>query len=129
MQRHSFQDGDVIFREGEHSDSAYLIVSGQVRIVRIHDADAPETLAVLGQGEYFGEMGAIDNKPRSATAMALGPVLCMSVGQDEFMDMLLNRPQDSIELLKILFERLRSANEKLARLEQAAARGPTERSS
>lgn len=42
----------------------------------------------------------------------------MSVGRDEFMDMLLKRPQESIDLLKVLFERLRSANEKLARIEE-----------
>lgn len=62
-------------------------------------------------------MGAIDDKARSATALAKGPVTCMSVSRDEFMDMLLNRPQESIDLLKVLFERLRSANEKLARIE------------
>ncbi len=63
-------------------------------------------------------MGVIDDRSRSATVMAKGPVTCMSVGRDEFMDMLLNRPQDSIDLLKVLFERLRSANQKLARIEE-----------
>ncbi len=62
-------------------------------------------------------MGAIDEKPRSASAIAKGPVAYMSVSQEEFMDMLLNRPQESIDLLKVLFERLRRANEKLARIE------------
>ncbi len=76
-----------------------------------------EAVAVLNQGEYFGEMGAIDDKPRSATAIAKGPVACMSIGRDEFMDMLLNRPQEAIDILKVLFERLRIANEELARIE------------
>jgi CRP-like cAMP-binding protein len=62
-------------------------------------------------------MGAIDDRPRSATAVAKGPVACMSVGRDEFMDMLLNRPQESIDILKVLFERLRVANEELAKIE------------
>jgi CRP-like cAMP-binding protein len=65
-------------------------------------------------------MGAIDDKPRSATALAMGPVVCMSVDQEEFMDMLLSRPQESIELLKVLFERLRDANRRL--LEQEAGK-------
>ncbi len=122
MKRHNFKGGDVIFREGERSNAAYLITSGQVEIVRVRDGGKSETIAVLNQGEYFGEMGAIDDKPRSATAIAKGPMACMSVGQEEFRDMLLNRPQESIDLLKVLFERLRKANEKLARIEKAEGR-------
>ena len=122
MKRHNFKGGDVIFREGERSNAAYLITSGQVEIVRVRDGGKSETIAVLNQGEFFGEMGAIDDKPRSATAIAKGPMACMSVGQEEFRDMLLNRPQESIYLLKVLFERLRKANEKLARIEKAEGR-------
>jgi len=122
VKRHNFEGGDVIFREGEQSNAAYLITSGQVEIVRVRDDGKFETIAVLNQGEYFGEMGAIDDKPRSATAIAKGPAACMSVGQEEFRDMLLNRPQESIDLLKVLFKRLRKANEKLARIEKAEGR-------
>ena len=118
MKRHDFENGEIIFRKGDRSDAAYLITQGQVEIVREREDGEVETVAVLERGEYFGEMGAIDEKPRSATAKAKGPVACMSVSQEEFMDMLLNRPQESIDLLKVLFERLRNANERLARLER-----------
>ena len=99
MKRHNFKSGDVIFREGERSNAAYLITSGQVEIVLVRDHDKSKTIAVLNKGEYFGEMGAIDDKPRSASAIAKGPLVCMSVGQKEFTDMLINRPQESINLL------------------------------
>jgi CRP-like cAMP-binding protein len=88
-----------------------------VKILQVRRDGGSEALAVLNRGEYFGEMGAIDDKPRSATAIAKGPVTCMSLGRDEFMDMLLNRPQESIDILKVLFQRLRIANEELARIE------------
>ena len=117
MKRHDFKDGEVVFRQGAASDAAYLITQGQVEIVQERPNGETETVALLRRGEYFGEMGAIDNKPRSASAVAKGEVACMSVSQEEFMDMLLNRPRESIDLLKVLFERLRKANEKLARLE------------
>ena len=117
MKRHDFEDGEVIFRKGDRSDEAYLITQGQVEIVQVRHDDKLEVVAVLKRGDYFGEMGAIDDKSRSATALAKGPVACMSVSQEEFMDMLLNRPQESIDLLKVLFERLRRANERLARIE------------
>ena len=118
MKRHDFEDGEVIFRKGDRSDEAFLITQGQVEIVHVpHDGDS-EVIAVLKRGDYFGEMGVIDDKSRSATAFAKGSVACMSVGRDEFMDMLLKRPQESIDLLKVLFERLRSANEMLVRFEE-----------
>ena len=120
MKRHSFESGEVIFREGDRSDSAFLILSGKIEIVRRQSDGEDRHIAVLGKGEYVGEMGAIDDKPRSATALAMGPVVCMSVDQEEFMDMLLSRPQESIELLKVLFERLRDANRRL--LEQKAGK-------
>jgi CRP-like cAMP-binding protein len=120
MKRHSYETGEVIFREGEPSDAAFLILSGKVEVVRRQIDGGDKHIAILDKGEYVGEMGAIDDKPRSATALAMGPVICMSVDQEEFMDMLLKRPQDSIELLKVLFERLRDANRRL--LEQEAGK-------
>jgi CRP-like cAMP-binding protein len=122
MKRHSYESGDVIFREGEPSDAAFLILSGKVEVVRRQAGDDDKHIAVLGKGEYVGEMGAIDDKPRSATAIAMGQVICMSVDQEEFMDMLLSRPQESIELLKVLFERLRDANRRLLEQEASTAR-------
>jgi CRP-like cAMP-binding protein len=121
MKRHSYESGEVIFREGEPSDVAFLILSGKIEVVHRQVGDEDRHIAVLGKGEYVGEMGAIDDKPRSATALAMGEVICMSVDQEEFMDMLLSRPQESIELLKVLFERLRDANRRL--LEREASRG------
>lgn len=119
MKRHEFADGEVIIRRGDKSDAAFLITKGQVQIIQARKDGKSDVVAVLNRGEYFGEMGVIDDKPRSATVVAKGPVTCMSVGRDEFMDMLLNRPEESIDLLKVLFERLRRANEKLARLERS----------
>ena len=113
MMRRSYADGDVIFREGEASDAAYLVVSGVVEIVIGLDSPERKVIAVLGKGEYFGEMGAIDSCPRSATAVAKGNVDCACVAQEEFMEMLLKQPAEAIELLKILFERLRRADRRM----------------
>jgi CRP-like cAMP-binding protein len=113
MIRRSFDDGAVIFREGEASDAAYLVVSGMVEIVVGFDSPRRKTIAVVSQGEYFGEMGAIDTCPRSATAVAMGDVDCVSVGPEEFMETLLKQPTEAIHLLKVLFERLRRADRRM----------------
>jgi len=121
MEWKNYKRDDVIFREGEPSEAAFLIVSGTVSIVKGHGTADPKELAVVGAGEYIGEMGAIDNLPRSASAVAEGPVVCAPVTPDDFMDMLRRNPEEAIDLLKILFARLREANRQLARIEQSAA--------
>jgi CRP/FNR family cyclic AMP-dependent transcriptional regulator len=113
MRRLTFGDGAVIFREGEGSDAAYLLITGVVKIVRDFGTSEEKTIAVVGKGEYFGEMGAIDNSPRSATAVAKGEVDCAAVSPEEFMDVLVKQPTEAIELLKVLFERLRRADKRL----------------
>ena len=121
MEWQNFKPDDLIFREGDESDAAYLIISGNVRIVKGYGTSNPKELAVVGAGEYVGEMGAIDNLPRSASAVAQGTVVCTPVTPAEFMDMLRKNPDEAIDLLRILFERLREANRRLADIEQAGA--------
>jgi CRP-like cAMP-binding protein len=120
MKWQNYKPGEVIFREGEESDAAYLIVSGEVRIVKGFDSPKPKDLAVVRAGEYIGEMGAIDDQPRSASAVADGPVVCAPVTPAEFMEMLRKNPDEAIDLLKILFARLRAASRRLAEIEQAS---------
>ncbi len=118
MQWRTYKPGQVIFREGELSDAAYLIVSGSVQIVKGHGGASPKTIAVVGAGEYIGEMGVIDDQPRSATAVAEDNAVCKPVTPEEFMDLILKHPGEAIDLLKILFERLRTTSNKLASIEQ-----------
>jgi CRP-like cAMP-binding protein len=118
MEWNNYRPDDLIFREGDASEAAYLIVSGSVRIVKGYGTDKPKEIAVVGAGEYVGEMGAIDNVPRSASAVAQGQVVCAPVTPADFMDMLRKNPDEAIDLLKILFQRLREANRRLAEIEQ-----------
>ena len=113
MRRQTFPDGAVIFREGEVSDAAYLLISGVVKVVQDYETPHEKTIALVGKGEYFGEMGAIDNSPRSATAVAKGEVDCAAVSPEEFMETLVKQPGEAIELLKVLFERLRRADRRM----------------
>ena len=71
MQR--FSDGEMVFRQGTRGDCMYVIRYGKVRIFR--DQDGSETtLATLKPGDSFGEIALFDEKPRSASAQALGDV-------------------------------------------------------
>lgn len=112
-----FAAGQMIFAEGDASDAAYLIRSGRVEVMKDSPV-GPIRLAVLGEGDIVGEMGVIDERPRSASLRALEPVTALAVNHQEFLDTLLHRPGDALALLRALFERLRNADQALARYAQ-----------
>ncbi len=118
MKQLRFRAGETIFSEGDPSTLAYLIWSGRVEVLK-ETATGTTCLAVLGKDDFFGEMGVIDDQPRSASARAMDDVVCSAIDKSEFLDMLLHRPQDSLELLKVFFDRLRTANRRLAGLDAA----------
>ncbi len=118
MTWNTYKDGEEIFREGETSEAAFLIVSGEVNVVKGIASGHPWTIATVGAGEYIGEMGVVDRKPRSATAIAKGPTVVAPVTQDQFLELLLQNPEEAVGLIKILIERLRAAGDKLAELGQ-----------
>jgi len=66
-QERSFASGEVIFNEGDVGDSLFVIVRGEIEVVRKGEGGAPRTIAVLKEGEFFGEMSLIDKEYRSAT--------------------------------------------------------------
>ena len=127
MKQFRFAAGETIFAEGDPSDYAYLIWSGDVEILKV-TPQGESRLAVLGKDEFLGEMGVIDEQPRSASARAITDVVCSGITQDEFTDMLLHRPDESLSLLRVLFDRLRTMNRQLAKLTEAAPpSNPTQR--
>ncbi|QQE64627.1 hypothetical protein GFS31_13080 [Leptolyngbya sp. BL0902] len=73
-----FREGETIFTEGSASDSAYIIESGLIEIFVGSGSEAVQ-LSVLGPGDIFGEMGLIDDYPRSASARAMGPCRCIVI--------------------------------------------------
>jgi len=113
MQERRFAGGETIFSEGDGSEEAFVISQGRVEVLK-GQAENELRLAVLGPGDVFGEMGLLDERPRSATVRTLEPVVAKSVGREEFLGLLLHQPEQALGLLRALFERLRSANRLLA---------------
>lgn len=99
--------GEVIFREGDESTEAYWIISGCVEI-SIRSGNGGLPVARLGPGEIIGEMGLIDNKPRSATAIALRPAELEVITEEEFEKDVLEQPARMRTYLGMLFERVRA---------------------
>lgn len=107
-----FQPGQVIFREGDTSQEAYRILRGRVEISILADGK-PVILAQLGEGDIFGEMAMVDERPRSASAQALEVTECEVLTPENFNDLVLQRPEVLIPYMASFFERLRTANDRL----------------
>jgi len=107
-----FQPGQVIFREGDASQEAYRILRGRVEISILADGK-PVILAQLGEGDIFGEMAMVDERPRSASAQALEVTECEVLTPENFNDLVLQRPEVLIPYMASFFERLRTANDRL----------------
>lgn len=105
----------IIFREGDESDTAYVIGSGHARAVRAHADGRTISLAHFGPGDIFGELAMFDDERRSATVETLDEVDAIAIlGAD--MRRLLHEHNDiAVKLVISLGRRLREANERLSR--------------
>ena len=105
------QPEEVIFREGEPSGEMYVIREGTVRVLKRVD-DEEICLAILGPGEFFGEMGLLPS-PRSVTVVAESEVLLIAIDATTFGQMLSETPELARRILARLAERLRTVDERL----------------
>jgi CRP-like cAMP-binding protein len=102
--------GEVLFREGDQGDVMYVIREGVVRISK-PSSEGDKTLALLGAGEFFGEMSILNAKPRSATAEVVEPAKLLLINARTFEQMVKSNAEIAIRLVKKLAQRLDSANE------------------
>lgn len=114
MQQLMFERGQKIFSQGDPSKLTYRIMAGSVDIVVDTKDGDQKRIASLGPDDIFGEMGIIDDSPRSATAIAREPTACQAYLADEVLELLTSNPEEAIDLIRSLILRLRSANRKLA---------------
>lgn len=102
--------GSAIFFEGDPGDALYLVQSGLVKIYRIAEDGREKTLALLGEGEFFGEMALFDDEPRSAIAQALEKTTLLILFRNDFLDFLGDNPAACRQMIKVLSHRLRETN-------------------
>ena len=112
-----YQPGEIIFRENDPGETAYIIERGRVAVTRTVKG-RPIHLATLEVGEPFGEMSMIDDKPRSATVTALESTVVREIPREDFFESCQTHPKVAISLLQVLFERLREADATIVQLRQ-----------
>ncbi|MBU2646667.1 pentapeptide repeat-containing protein [bacterium] len=111
----SFADGEVVFKEKSRGDTMYIILSGTVRISKSIGSKKEEILAKLTSGACFGEMGVIDQSPRSASATIEGGPAVLLVIKESLLSenniLLAYKLYKNFSLM--LAQRLRETNDKL----------------
>jgi len=112
MELKTFRKGDVIIEEGSYGTTAYVIKSGKVEVSELVK-NKKIVLAILEEGQIFGEMGLVEDQPRSATVTAFEDVQLAVLSRDRFNDLFEENPKVLLPIMKALFERLRTLNRML----------------
>lgn len=105
--------GDVLFKEGDLGDVAYVVESGTIELSRF-TGEEHVILAQLEKGVLFGEMALIDNQPRSAMARATTDSVVREVRRDAFLDYLKSSPKAAFGIMQQLATNVRTANDNLS---------------
>lgn len=102
----TFQDGEVLFHVNDPSDSAYVIMDGEVEILT--EAEGGELVPVVtrGRNELIGEMAVLSNAPRSATLRAKGEVKTLRISNDAFLKLVSENGDIALDVMRQLSDKL-----------------------
>jgi CRP-like cAMP-binding protein len=109
----TFQDGEIIFDEGDDGVDLYIVQSGHVQITRSGPA-GERIVAKLGAGDFFGEMSVVLGEARTARAVAVGPTELLELDGETLESMCIERPEIAIRMIQRLAIRLIGAERRLA---------------
>ncbi|MBI4623053.1 MAG: cyclic nucleotide-binding domain-containing protein [Verrucomicrobia bacterium] len=120
----TYRNGEVIIMQGESGDCMYVIQTGEVEVLQRHGSEEVR-LAVLGPGDFFGEMALFQRELRSATVRAMGEARVLTVDKRTFMSRVHEDPSLAYRLVQTMSERLRRVNAEYVR---AASSHPFQKS-
>jgi CRP/FNR family transcriptional regulator len=110
-----FEPGEVVFREGDASDTCYVVSDGRARAIRSHTDGRTLTLATFGPGDFFGELALFEDERRSATVEAIERTGVVAVLGPDMRRLMAEHAEISARLVIALGRRLRETNERLSR--------------
>jgi len=121
--RQNFKKDNMVLIEEEVGSTMFIILNGRVKISRISDEGREVILSILVDGDFFGEMAILDGQTRSANAVTLEDTEMLLIRRENFLQMLYDYPQISINLLKELAHRLRRSDSQIKSLSLQNALG------
>ena len=114
--RRSLPRSTTVMASGDPTDSLYIVLSGRLKVM-MSDAEGKEViLSILGPGEFFGEMGLIDDAPRSASVVSIEACELLSIAKRDFKKSLAENFEMNMAVMRGLVRRLREADRKIGSL-------------
>lgn len=103
----------TVFQEGERGDALYIILKGKVKVSLYDDEGREYILDFIGKDGFFGELSLLDDLPRSANIITTEECEFLVLKRDDFLKLLVENPSITINILKVMAKRLRSADERI----------------
>jgi CRP/FNR family transcriptional regulator, cyclic AMP receptor protein len=116
VSRRSFPRGTTIIAAGDMTDSLYVVISGRLKVMMTDDDGGEVILAILGSNEFFGEMGLLDDAPRSASVVAIEPCELLSLSKKDFKKCMAENFEMTMTVMRGVVKRLREADKKIGSL-------------
>jgi CRP-like cAMP-binding protein len=111
LRRRKYNRGDIIFQKDEPGHSLFIIETGSVRIYIPGTQGADLTLTVMSPGDFFGDLSLLDDRPRSASAVAATDSVLLSLERSDFSSLLRSRPDAALAVLATIARRLRETDQ------------------
>jgi len=111
-----YNAGQTILLEASEGEQCFFVTEGSVKITRLSKKGREVILAILSDGDFFGEMSLLDGEFRSANVVALDDTEVLTLNRNDFLLVLKNYPQIAIRLLKEMAHRLRKSDRQIASL-------------
>ena len=111
-----FENGNYIFLEDSEGEQCFFVLEGSVKVTRLSNDGREVILAMLNEGDFFGEMSLLDGESRSANVIALEKTKVLTLDRNDFIAVVNDYPQIAVQLLKELARRLRKSDRQIASL-------------
>jgi CRP-like cAMP-binding protein len=121
-ERLSYTDGEVLFRQGELGDAAFLIIAGEADVT-IETETGPLTVATLGDHDFVGEIAILCDVPRTATVTARSELEALRIEKDLFFRLIGEFPEIAKEVMRELANRLVHSNAQLREMAMKSEKG------
>ena len=116
VSRKTYSRGTTIIATGDTTESLYVIISGRLKVMMSDDEGREVILAILGPNEFFGEMGLLDDHPRSASVVAIEACELLTLAKRDFKKCLADNFEMTMTVVRGLVKRLREADQKIGSL-------------
>ena len=116
MVARNYSTGEYFFLEDSEGKQCFFVIKGSVKVTRLGKSGREVILALLNEGDFFGEMSLIDGDSRSANVIALENTKVFTLNRLDFLNVIKKYPNIAIELLKVLGQRIRKSDRQITSL-------------